>query len=98
MNQRTVSSAAESQARFTQVKGATLDYHVDWRAQLGTDTISTSTWASDTATLAGSSNASNIATILVSGGDEGDEHEITNTVTTAAGITDVRTITVVVGG
>jgi len=73
---------------------AVLDYEVDWSTWLGADTISTSTWVVPAGlTEDSSSNTTTTATIVVSGGSVGS-YTATNRITTAAGLTDDRTITI----
>jgi hypothetical protein len=68
------------------------DYSIDWSARLGSDTISTSTWAyagsPDTTPLVLSSGAINaagdITTIWIDNGTSGTDYIVTNNVITAA--------------
>jgi len=72
-----------------------LDYDIRWARWLGTDTINTSTWrADDGITIAGSEHTSTDAKVWLSGGTEGVSYTVTNTISTAAGRTAVRTIEV----
>lgn len=84
--------------QFTKGPDEVLDYQLDWSALLGTDdTIATSAWTvaagltkdSDTRTLI-------TTTLWVSGGTVGQAYECENQVTTAAGRTYERTISVLV--
>ena len=72
---------------------ALLDYSQDWSDFLvGTDTIASSTWTSDSPNiiLRDPLVVSKITTIWVSGGVAGSVYRITNTITTANGRRDVR--------
>ena len=72
---------------------ARLDYSIDWSAWLGTDTIATSAWTADTGlTLSGATNDTTSATVWVEGGTAGEVYGVTNTITTAGGRRDERTI------
>ena len=80
---------------FNKDPDAKLDYQIDWSTWLGTDTISTSSWAVDTGlTKVSESNTTTTATVWLSGGTLNQEYSAINTVVTAAGRTDQRTITI----
>jgi len=65
-----------------------LDFVVDWSAELAGDTISTSTFAVPTGlTKASEANATETATVWLSGGTDGVSYEVENTIVTAAGRT-----------
>lgn len=89
---------------FTKDPDATLDFMIDWNAPdqygnsyLGTDTISQSTWAvSSGLTSVSTSNTSTTATIWLSGGTAGQTCRATNTIVTAGGRTDDRTLIILV--
>ena len=69
----------------------TIDYSLAWH-QLGTDSISSSEWTSDSLTVGTSSISGLVTTVFVSGGTEGETASLTNTVTTAMGRTLQRTV------
>ena len=76
---------------------ADLDYRFDWSAWLDTDTIVTSTWAAQAGsgfTLHDDSIEDNTETIVwISGGVVADSRwGVTNTIVTAAGRTEERTL------
>ena len=76
---------------------AELDYLIDWALWLGTDTIETSSWASSEPTVLvveASTRTTTTATVWLSGGVDRERYTVTNTITTAAGRTDERTISV----
>jgi len=78
---------------FTQDPSARLDYTVDWSAELGTDTIATSTWVvADGLTASAQSNTTTTASVFVSGGTAGVSYILANTITTAGGRIDTRHI------
>lgn len=72
---------------------AILDYSIDWSAQLGDETIDTSTWTVP-AGITGDddSNTTTVATIRLSGGTAGSDYEIKNHIVTSGGQEDERTI------
>ena len=70
-------------------EGETLSYTVDWTGFLGSDTISTSIWAADGSTLSGDSSTTKTATTKATSPTEAQDATITNTITTAAGLTAV---------
>ena len=73
---------------------AVLDYRIDWSAWLaGGDSIMTSSWAVPPGiTKDSESHTATTTTIMLSGGTVGQNYDITNTITTAAGLTDCRTL------
>ena len=74
---------------------ATLDYSFDWSEWLDGDTISTSSWVACAGIVIESDSADTTkATAWVSGGDAGGSYTLTNTIITAAGRTDERSITI----
>jgi hypothetical protein len=73
---------------------ANLDYSLDWTAWLAGDTIAASSWVIPDGLEAGTmTNNDTVATIWLSGGAPGSTYKITNQITTAAGRTDERTVT-----
>lgn len=68
------------------------DYRHDWTLFLDGDTIATSdvTVTADTVTIDSDTNDTTSVTVWISGGDEGDDATITNTITTAAGRTETE--------
>ena len=70
-------------------EGETLSYTVDWTGFLGSDTISTSTWAGDGSTVSGATNTTTSASAKATSPTEAQDATITNTITTAAGLTAV---------
>lgn len=77
---------------------AILDYGFEWEDWLDGDTISTSSWTVSPSGLTASPNTktSNTTTVWLSGGTVGSTYQLTNTVVTAAGRTDQRTMLVAV--
>ena len=72
-----------------------LDYQIDWSDWLDTDTISTSAWVVQTGlTKDSSSNTTTTATVWLSGGTNGNQYVLTNTITTANGRTVERSFIV----
>jgi hypothetical protein len=62
------------------------DYALSWATQLGTDTITGSSWIVPTGITADDdSSTDTTATVRLSGGTAGEEYEITNRVVTAGG-------------
>lgn len=66
-------------------------FQVEWEDRLTSETIVTSSWVIDPAdgdnplTLDSSSNTTTRTTAWLSGGDDGEDYEITNRITTTAG-------------
>jgi hypothetical protein len=78
---------------FLKDPSATLDYTLDWGAWLAGDTIATSIWSVPTGlTLERSEFTPSQAIAWISGGVVGTSYAVTNTITTAGGRTDTRTI------
>lgn len=64
-----------------------LDYTIDWRDWLGSDTISSSTFTDEgNGTLTGAANTTTETSVNVSLSD-GEAAEVTNTIVTAGGLT-----------
>lgn len=83
--------------RVTHDPDATLDYTVDWSAWLADDeTISESAWVVPTGLTAGvDSHDDTTAWVWISGGTADTDYTLTNRVTTSAGRTDDRSITLI---
>jgi len=82
---------------FTKDPEAVLDYSIDWTKWLDEvgDTIETSTWIVPTGlTKVTETNTTKLATVWLSGGTVGTNYTVTNRITTAAGRTDDRSITI----
>lgn len=77
---------------------ATLDYGVDWSDYLDAgETLSMSSWSAAPAgdlTLSGEASGASSASVLVAGGMKGRIYRLVNRVTTSAGRTDERSITI----
>jgi hypothetical protein len=80
--------------------GATKDYDLDWTAWLGSDTIASSTWAALPAgsalVMSNPSFVSPITKVWLSGGTLGQTYVLENTITTAAGETEVRRVSILI--
>lgn len=75
---------------------AVLDYQCDWSAWLGSDTIVSSTWTVPSGiTKTSSTNTTTTATVWLSGGTADVNYECVNTIVTAGGRTDQRTLTII---
>jgi len=71
-----------------------LDYTISWLSWLNGDTIATSSWAAESGiTIEDESNTTTTATVWLSGGTLGEVYLATNTIVTAGGRTDERSIT-----
>lgn len=83
-------------ATFQAIKdpAADLDYSIDWTEWLvGTDTIAISVWSVPSAlTTSSVSNGTATTIVWLSGGTAGEVYDVHNTITTAAGRIDERTI------
>lgn len=78
---------------FVKDPGARLDYGFDWTLWLGTDTIATSAWEVPAGLVQESdSHSTTGAVVWISGGTAGTEYLIRNSITTAAGRTDERSL------
>lgn len=76
-----------------------LDYEVDWSARLGSDTISTSTWAIPAGiTRDSSSKTSTTTKIWLSGGSANTQYTLTNRIVTTAGRTHDQQISILIEG
>jgi hypothetical protein len=73
-------------AQYTKAPGAILDFTVDWTDQLGSESISTSTWTPDAAsgvTVSGSpTNTTKTATAFLQGGNLSATAKVVNRITT----------------
>jgi hypothetical protein len=82
-------------ARWEKRATAVLDYQINWATWLGTDTIATSTWSVPAGiTKDSDTNTTTTATIWLKSGTVGTTYELTNTIVTAGGRTDYRTIAI----
>lgn len=82
-------------ATFVKDPSAVLDFAIDWATWLGSDTIATSTWSAPAGIAVDSSaNSPTRATVWLSGGTAGNTYQLTNTIVTAGGRTDQRTIAI----
>ena len=82
--------------RFLKDPDAVLDYSIDWSDWLGDDTIASSSWAASTGiTVDSDTNTTTAAIVWLSGGTAGENYTATNSIVTAAGREDDRTITIV---
>lgn len=81
-------------ATYSEVKvqAAILDYRLDWSAWLGGDTISTASWTVTGATKVTENSTTTTATVRISGGTPGVAATAKCTITTAAGLVEVRSI------
>jgi len=78
---------------FLKYATSVLDYQIDWSTWLGTDTISTSTWAADTGlTVDSESETTTSATVWISGGTVDAVYKLINTIVTAGGRTKEQVI------
>jgi hypothetical protein len=76
---------------------AVLDYTIDWSDWLGADTISTSAWTVPTGITEDSdSNTTTTTTVWLSGGTAGTRYSVVNSIVTAAGREEDRTIYVTI--
>jgi hypothetical protein len=74
-----------------------LEYQVNWSARLAGDTIATSSWTIPAGiTGQAASNDDTAATIKISGGTLGDEYQVLNRITTAAGRTYDQTVLIAI--
>ena len=85
-------------AAFDKDPDETLDFTIDWSDWLvDSDTISSSAWDVPVGiTEVSKSNDTTTAWIFLSGGTDGAEYKLTNTIVTAGGRTAQRTIQILV--
>lgn len=80
-------------ATFEKDPEANLDYAIDWSNWLKEDIIIDSHWTADEGISLGSdSHTDTVSTVWVFGGSNRKRYELTNTVITAGGRIDERTI------
>lgn len=84
--------------------GAAIPVENDWAASLAAgDTVASSTWAVDRAESGGlaidsdAETAAGVCTAIVSGGVAGRLYRLTNSIVTAAGYTDLRSVAIRIG-
>jgi len=78
---------------YVKAPGATKEYVEDYATWLGADTISTSTWVVPAGiTKVSDTKTNTTTTIWISGGAHNNQYDCVNTITTAAGRVEVRTI------
>ena len=80
---------------FTRDPLSVLPVVFDWSAWLtaeGATTITTSTWTGTGLTLTSQAQTLTQSSVVVSGGTEGQTYSLRNTIVTANGRTDVRTM------
>lgn len=86
--------------KFDKDPAAVLDYGIDWDDEddpwlASGETITASAWTVATGITKDSDSFSDtVTTVWLSGGTAGEEYDIKNTITTSAGRTDERTLTV----
>jgi hypothetical protein len=76
----------------TKVSTAVLDWRLDWSSWLGSDTISASSWTVTGATKDSENNTTTTSTVRISAGTAGVAATAECTITTTAGLVEVRTI------
>ena len=82
---------------FSKDPQAALTYTVDWEPWLNGDTIATSTFTPASGiTKDSQSNTTLTATVKLSAGTVGEDYDVVNRITTTAGLTDERTIRILV--
>lgn len=83
---------------FTKDPHADLDYTIDWSDWLGADTISTSAWAvaSGDVTLHDAAIVGDLTQVWATGGTAGTIARVTNSIVTAAGREEERTLTFII--
>lgn len=81
---------------FSKDPDATLDWHFDWSAWLGSgETITSSQMIASAGIVVASSSATGTnTTIWLSGGRPGQPYRVTNRITTNQGRTDDRSVTI----
>ena len=78
---------------FEHAPNAKLDYGFDWTAWLASgETVSVSSWTTDTLTNTSPQNTGTVTSLFVEGGVVGTSYKLVNTITTSVGRVDSRTI------
>lgn len=77
--------------RYQKDPSDTIDYAMSW-PQLGSDTISTSSWTSNGLTIGTGSISGLTTSVFVSGGEAERTYRLTNTITTTGGRTLERSM------
>jgi hypothetical protein len=79
----------------TKSAGEVKDFSINWTPDLGTDTISSSTFAISLPgpSITQSTNTTTQTTVWISGGVPGTFYQVTNTIVTAGGRTLTKTFT-----
>lgn len=83
-------------SQFLKDPGATLDFGVDWSEWLDeNEVIAESAWAVPAGlTLASHGHTDTLAVAWLAGGTAGQTHTVANRITTSAGRTDERSMTI----
>lgn len=86
-------SAAAVVKTWVKDPDAYLDYTIDWTEWLGTDTITSSSWAAPTGiTIASTTTTTTLSAAWVSGGTHGEDYDLRCRIVTTGGRTDDRSI------
>lgn len=81
--------------KFHKDPNATLDYSINWEDWLAGDTITVSNWSATAGiTIVNNFNTATSTSVWLSGGSIGNSYSTVNTITTATGRTDERTLTI----
>lgn len=87
----TLQARRQQSGQFSQLENEAVQYTINWKAELGTDTVSTSTWtAQDGGAIANETSASNETSARLSAG--AGRYRFTNKITTSTGATRERQI------
>jgi hypothetical protein len=81
---------------FVKDPEAEVDYQIDWSSYLSGATITSSLWTAPGLSITSDSYTSTTATVWLSGGQINERYIARNKITTSAGQTDVRGITITV--
>lgn len=90
---RIVNARQHTRASFTQAENASLPYTINY-SHIAPDTISTSTWNGNGATVTNTSKTDNTTSATLSGLP--GKYQVINKIVTAAGITDERIISLTI--
>jgi hypothetical protein len=93
---RTVNAIRFDRSVFEQSENAKLDYTINWESELGSDTISTSTWTTEDTGITISDTASTTTTATCQLTGQPGRYHVINKIVTTAGLIDERVIELVI--
>lgn len=92
LNDRTINALQHRVESYQQLETSIMPYTINWASVLQADTISTSTWSAPSMTISTPTNTTSTATAKLTASP--GRYTATNTITTAAGNKDQRSINI----